>query len=80
MTTGQAICLRLASTTKFPPNPVVSPRRESQPVQSGTAGGRATIHLTARRSRKLSHPAWQFGKEALFTINASYLRTNRWPV
>jgi len=33
-----------------------------------------TIQLTARRSRKLSHPAWQFGKEALFTIIGVYLR------
>jgi len=43
------------------------------------AGGNSpTIHLTARRSRKHSHPAWQFRKEALFTIVGSYLPPKGW--
>ena len=37
-----------------------------------TVANSPTIHLTARRSRTLSHPAWQFGREALFTINGHY--------
>ena len=36
-----------------------------------------TIHLTARRSRKLSHPAGQFGKKASFTIEQSLRQVKR---
>jgi len=44
VTTDQAICLQHGLIHEIHPrNPAVSPRRDSQPGQSGAAGCRATV-------------------------------------
>jgi hypothetical protein len=49
VTNGQPICLQHGLIHEIRPrNPAVSPRRESQPVQSGAAGGSATVRRSPR--------------------------------